>query len=107
MQCLNMNTRVEFFDLGLHQQPETMTTRHAGAMESTDGAHSRGLCFNRPEPGERVIHQAKALCCLGGPVTDPIRLIGPLRETGPPDYMDISAWLAPLRLDLNWTEPKH
>lgn len=41
-----------------------------------------------------------------GAVTDPIRLIGPLWEARPPDYMDISVWLAPLRLDLNWTEPK-
>lgn len=31
--------------LGLHQQPKTMTMRHAEAMESTDGAHSRGLGF--------------------------------------------------------------
>lgn len=83
-----------------------MTTRHAGSMESTDGASSRGPAFCRSEPGERVIHQAKALCCLGGPVTDPIRLIGPLWEARPPDYMDISAWLAPLRLDLSWTKPK-
>lgn len=100
--------------MGLHQQLETMTTRHAGAMESTDGVCSRVLVlffsflffFHKPEPGERVIHQAKALCCLGGPVTDPITLIGPRWEAGPPDYMDISAWLAPLRLDLNWTKPK-
>lgn len=98
--------KTEDFDLGLHQQPETMTTRHAEAMESTDGACRRGPRIHRPEPGERVIHQAKALCCLGGPVTDPIRLIGPLWEARPPDYMDISAWLAPLRPDLNWTEPK-
>lgn len=55
---------------------------------------------------ERVIHQAKAIWCLGGPVTDPVRLIGPLWEARPPDYMDISVWFAPLRLDLNWTEPK-
>lgn len=31
--------------LGLHQQPKTMTMRHAGAMESTDGAHSKGPGF--------------------------------------------------------------
>ncbi|KAK5896801.1 hypothetical protein CesoFtcFv8_009924 [Champsocephalus esox] len=62
--------------------------------------------LHRPEPGEKVIHQAVALWCLGGPVTDPIRLIGPLWGARPPDYMDISVWLAPLRLDLNWTEPK-
>lgn len=36
--------QTEAFDLGLHQQPETMTTRHAGAVESADGACSRGLC---------------------------------------------------------------
>lgn len=55
---------------------------------------------------EIVIHQAKALWCLRGAATDPIRLIGPLWEARPPDYMDISVWLAPLRLDLNWTDPK-
>lgn len=59
--------------LGLHQQPKTMTMRHAGAMESTDGAHSKGLGFTCLSQ-ERVIHQAKALWCLGGAVTDPIRL---------------------------------
>lgn len=91
--------------LGLHQQPKTMTMRHARAMESTDGAHSKGLGFTCLSQ-ERVIHQAKALWCLGGAVTDPIRLIGPLWEARPPDYTDISGRLAPLRPDLNWTDPK-
>ena len=29
--------KTEVSDLGLHQQPKTMNTRHAGAMGSTDG----------------------------------------------------------------------
>lgn len=70
------------------------------------GPYSRSLGFTGLSQ-ERVIHQAKALQCLGGgAVTDPIRLVGTLCEARPPDNMDISVWLAPLRLDLNWTEPK-
>lgn len=79
--------------------------RDAGAMESTDGPCSRSLYFTGLSQ-ERVIHQAKALQRLWGGVTDPIRLVGLLWEARPPDNMDISVWLAPLRPDLNWTEPK-
>lgn len=54
----------------------------------------------RRERGEeRVIHQAKPLCCLAGleegSAADPLTLIGPLWESGPPDCADISA---PLRI---------
>lgn len=53
----------------------------------------------------RLNHSAR-LGGGGGVVTDPITLIGGLLEAGPPDCMDISAWLAPLRLNLNCAKPK-
>ena len=107
VQCQNMYTRLKLLIWGF---TSSLRLYDHKACRS-HGEHRWGLQqrpeFHRPEPGERVIHQAKALCCLGGPVTDPTRLIGPQWEARPPDYMDISAWFAPLRLDLNRTEPKH
>lgn len=60
-------------------------------------------CFSQAQARrDRVIHQAKPLCCLAGleegPGADPPTLIGPLWESGPPDCTDISARLAPLRI---------
>lgn len=96
------------WDLGLDQQPRTVTTGHAGAVGSTDGS-----CFAKPglqglEPGDRVssIRPTLFAACRGG-LTDPTRLIGPRQGVGPHDCTDISVWLAPLRTGLNWTEPKH
>lgn len=72
-----------------------MTTRRSGSMGSTDGVCDGGLFISGSVQNREPSIRLSLAGLEEGPVADPPTLTGPLRESGPPDCTDISAWLAP------------